>query len=84
MPTEEESVMTSYITLNHVDTITDPMVKLIKKELAGAIAIRKDVRQSQPNIEALHNQPYTKADPGASSGGVVGVGGRHDDAATKE
>ncbi|KAM3381695.1 hypothetical protein P3S68_007268 [Capsicum galapagoense] len=74
--------MTSYITLGHVDTIADPMLKLIKKELAGATAIRIVVRQGQPNVEALHDQPFTEADPGASFGGVVGVGGRHADAAT--
>ncbi|KAF3624635.1 hypothetical protein FXO37_31271 [Capsicum annuum] len=59
----------------------DPMVELIRKELARATAIRRAVRQGQPNIEALHDQP-TKADSGASSGGVVGVGSRHADAAT--
>ncbi|KAM3382579.1 hypothetical protein P3S68_008153 [Capsicum galapagoense] len=80
--TEEESVMTSYITLGHVDTIADPTVELIKKELAGATAIRRAVRQGQPNVEALHDQPFTKTDPGASSGGVDGVGGRYADAAT--
>ncbi|KAF3650181.1 hypothetical protein FXO38_17282 [Capsicum annuum] len=37
--------------------------------------------QGQPNVEALHDQP-TEADLGASSGGVIGVGGRHADAAT--
>ena len=74
--------MTSYITLGHVDTIAEPSVELIKKELAGATAIRKVVRQGRPNIESLHNQPFTKADPGTSSGGVVGVGGRHADTAT--
>ena len=74
--------MTSYITLGHVDTITDPMVELIKEELAGATTIRREVRQGQPNVEALHDQPFTKADPGASSGGVVGVGGRYAAAAT--
>ena len=55
--------MTSYITLGHVDTIADPTVELIKKELAGATAIRRAVRQGQPNVEALHDQPFTKADP---------------------
>ncbi|KAF3626897.1 hypothetical protein FXO37_30157 [Capsicum annuum] len=74
--------MTSYITLDHLDTIADPMVELIKNELAGATAIRRAVRQGQHNVEALHDQPFTKADPGASSGGVVGIGGRHADAAT--
>ncbi|KAM3323168.1 hypothetical protein P3S67_004319 [Capsicum chacoense] len=42
--TEEELVMTFYITLGHVDTIADPTVELIKKELAGATAIRRAVR----------------------------------------
>ena len=74
--------MTSYITLGHVDTIVDPTVDLIKKELAGEIDIRRAVRQSQPNVEALHDQPFSKADPGASSGRVIGVGGRHDDDTT--
>ncbi|KAM3266270.1 hypothetical protein P3L10_003264 [Capsicum annuum] len=82
LPTEEDSVMTFYITLGHIDTIADPMMELIKKELAGATTIRRAVRQGQPNVEALHDQPFTKADPGASSGGVVGVGGRHTDAAS--
>ncbi|KAF3629076.1 hypothetical protein FXO38_16465 [Capsicum annuum] len=81
VPTEEESVMTSYITLGYVDTIADPMVELIKEELAGVIAIRRAVRQGYPNVETLHDQP-TKADRGTSFGGVVGVGGRHADAAT--
>ena len=76
--------MTFFITLSLVDTIEDPTVELIKKELVGETTIRRAVRQGQPNVEALHDQPFTKADPGASSGGVVGVGGRHVDAATKE
>ncbi|KAF3634390.1 hypothetical protein FXO38_25159 [Capsicum annuum] len=81
VPTERESMMTSYITLGYVDTIADSTVELIKKELAGATTIRRAVRQGQPNVEALHDQS-TMADPGASSGGVVGVGGRYTDAAT--
>ncbi|KAM3232717.1 hypothetical protein P3L10_018076 [Capsicum annuum] len=76
VPTDEELVMTFYITLGHVHTIADPTVELIKKELTGATAIRRAVRQGQPNVEALHDQPFTKADPGASSGGVVGIGSR--------
>ncbi|KAM3382898.1 hypothetical protein P3S68_008473 [Capsicum galapagoense] len=82
VPTEEESVMTSYITLGYVDTIEDPMVELIKKELVRATTIRRAVRQGQPNVEALHDQLFIKADPGASSTGVIGVGGRHADACT--
>ncbi|KAF3652961.1 hypothetical protein FXO37_17246 [Capsicum annuum] len=78
MPTEEELVMTSYITIGPVDTMADPTVELIKKELARAITIKRAVRQGQPNVEALHDQP-TKVDSSASSGGVVGVGGRHVD-----
>ncbi|KAF3632952.1 hypothetical protein FXO38_25846 [Capsicum annuum] len=77
VPTEQESV----ITLGHVDTIANPMMELIKKELAGAIAIRRSIRQGQPNVESLHDQP-TKADLDASSVGVFGVGGRHADAAS--
>ena len=73
--------MTFFITLGLVDIIADPTVELIKKELAGATAIRRAVRQGQPSVKALHDQP-TEADPGTSSGGVVGVGDRHDDAAT--
>ena len=84
VPTEQELGMSSFITLGHVDTIADPTIELIKKELAGATAIRRAVRQGQPNVEALHDQPFTKADPGASSSGVIGVGGRHADAAPKE
>ena len=78
--TEEEFVMTSYITLGHVNTIADPMVELIKKELAGPTAIRRAVRQGQPNVEALHDHP-TEADPDASSG-RVDVGDGHVDVAT--
>ncbi|KAF3656156.1 hypothetical protein FXO38_14303 [Capsicum annuum] len=81
MPTEQESVMTSYITLSYVDTIAYPTVELINKKLAGATAIRRTVRQGQPNVEALHDQA-TDVDPGASSGGVFSVGGRHTDAST--
>ncbi|KAF3622686.1 hypothetical protein FXO38_31146 [Capsicum annuum] len=81
VPTEQEMGMTSFITLGHVDTIADLMVELIKKKLAGAIAIRRVIRQGQPNVQALHNQP-TAADLGASSGGVIGFSGSHADAAT--
>ncbi|KAF3619734.1 putative U4/U6 small nuclear ribonucleoprotein Prp3-like [Capsicum annuum] len=81
VPTEEELLMTSYITLGHVDTIANPTVELIRKELDGETAIRRAFRQGQSNVEALHDQP-TKADPGASSGRVIGVGVRHTDATT--
>ncbi|KAM3282016.1 hypothetical protein P3S67_027663 [Capsicum chacoense] len=81
VPIEQESVMTYYITLGYIDTIADPTVELINKKSDGATTIIRAVRQGQPNVEALHNQP-TKADPGASSSGVVGVGGRHADTAT--
>ncbi|KAF3626078.1 hypothetical protein FXO37_30527 [Capsicum annuum] len=74
VPTEEESLMTSYITLGYVDTIADPTIELIRKELARATVIRRTVRQGQPNVEALHDQ-LTKADLGASASGVIGVGG---------
>ncbi|KAF3636304.1 hypothetical protein FXO38_24271 [Capsicum annuum] len=63
--------MTSFITLGLVDTITDPTVELIKKELAVAITIRRAVRKGQPNVKALHDQP-TAIDSGASSRGVAG------------
>ncbi|KAF3665880.1 hypothetical protein FXO37_10843 [Capsicum annuum] len=81
VPTEQELGMTSFITLGYVDTIVDPAMELINKELAGATAIRRVVRQGQPNVEALYDQP-TAADPSAFSGGVVGVDGRHVDVAT--
>ncbi|KAF3628873.1 hypothetical protein FXO38_27990 [Capsicum annuum] len=81
VPTEQELGMTSFITLGHVDTIANPIVELIKKELVVAIAIRRVVRQDQPNVEALHDQT-TAADLGASSDGVVSVGGRYADAST--
>ncbi|KAF3637786.1 hypothetical protein FXO37_24718 [Capsicum annuum] len=80
VPADEDSLMNSYITLGHVDTIVDPTVDLIRKELAGATAIRRSVRQGQPNVMSLHDQP-TKANLGASYGGVFGVGGRHANAA---
>ncbi|PHT98774.1 hypothetical protein BC332_32294 [Capsicum chinense] len=57
VPTEEELVMTSYITLSYVDNIADPIVELIKKKLAGATAIRRAVRQGHPNVKTLHDQP---------------------------
>ncbi|KAM3339292.1 hypothetical protein P3S68_029161 [Capsicum galapagoense] len=68
-----------------VDTKEDPTVNIIKKKLAGETSIRRAVRQGQPNVEALHNQPQTATDPCASSvglaGGVVCNGGSHPDAA---
>ncbi|KAM3222392.1 hypothetical protein P3L10_021662 [Capsicum annuum] len=68
-----------------VDTKEDPTVELIKKELARAITIRRAVRQRQPNVEALNDQPQIVTDPGASSGGVasgvVDDGGSHPDVA---
>ncbi|KAM3326364.1 hypothetical protein P3S67_001490 [Capsicum chacoense] len=83
LSTEHELGMTSFITLDLINTIADPIVKLIKKELAGATSIRRAFRQGQPNVEALHNQPIV-IDLGAASGGVAGgvvdVGGSHADA----
>ena len=73
MPTKKKLVMTSFITLGHVDTITDPTVELIKKELAGETSIRRAVRQGQPNVEALHDQPTF----GDVAGGVVDDSGSH-------
>ncbi|KAF3635722.1 hypothetical protein FXO37_25845 [Capsicum annuum] len=84
VPTEQELGMTSVITLGLIDTITDPTVELIKKELAGPTSIRREVRQGQPNVETLHDQPI-EIHPGASSRGiasvVVDVSGRYADAA---
>ncbi|KAM3397828.1 hypothetical protein P3S68_001342 [Capsicum galapagoense] len=72
VPTVDELGMTSFFTLGLVDIKEDPTMELIKKELAGATSIRRAVRQGQPNVEALHDQPQTTTDPGASSGGVAG------------
>ncbi|KAM3270687.1 hypothetical protein P3S67_028889 [Capsicum chacoense] len=47
------------------------MVELIKKELAGATSIRRAVRQGQPNVEVLHDQPQTTTDPCSSSGALL-------------
>ncbi|KAM3248836.1 hypothetical protein P3L10_010605 [Capsicum annuum] len=81
--TEHELGMTFFITLDLINTIANPTVELIKKELAGATSIRRAFRQGQPNVEALHNQPIV-IDLGAVSGGVAGgvvdVGGSHVDA----
>ncbi|KAM3378803.1 hypothetical protein P3S68_011216 [Capsicum galapagoense] len=81
---EQELGMASFITLGVVDTITDPTIELIKKELARSIAIRRAVRQDQPNVEALYDQP-TATDPCVFSrgiaGGVVDAGDSHPDAA---
>ena len=49
--------MTSGVTLGFIDTIADPMMELMKKELAGETFIRRSFRQGQPNVEALHDQP---------------------------
>ncbi|KAM3326438.1 hypothetical protein P3S67_001564 [Capsicum chacoense] len=46
-------------------------MELIKKELAGATAIRRAVRKGQPSVEALHDHT-TATDSRASSGGIVG------------
>ncbi|KAM3236123.1 hypothetical protein P3L10_016160 [Capsicum annuum] len=81
MPTIDELGMTFFLTLGLIDTKKDPTVELIKKELDRAISIRRAVRQGQPNVEALHDQPQTATDLGASSrgvtGGVVCDGGSH-------
>ncbi|KAF3653141.1 hypothetical protein FXO38_15775 [Capsicum annuum] len=63
------------------DTIADSTMELTKKESAEATAIRRAFRQGYPRFKALHDQP-TKADLGASSGGVFGIGSRHADATT--
>ncbi|KAM3377223.1 hypothetical protein P3S68_009636 [Capsicum galapagoense] len=85
VPTIDELRMTSFLTLGLVDTKEDPMVELIKKELDGATSMRRAVRQDHPNVEALHDQPQTATDPGASSGGIAGGvvcdGGSHSAAA---
>ncbi|KAF3626923.1 hypothetical protein FXO37_30143 [Capsicum annuum] len=82
MPTEQELGMTSFITLGLINTIADLIVELINKKLAGAISIRRVVRQGQPNVKALHDQPAT-TNPGAMSegvaGGVVHIRGNHAD-----
>ncbi|KAM3394938.1 hypothetical protein P3S68_003942 [Capsicum galapagoense] len=77
--------MTSFLSLGLVDTKEDPTVELTNKELTRATSIKRAVRQGQPNVEALHDQPQTATDPGAFSegvaGGVVCDGGSHPDAA---
>ncbi|KAM3219172.1 hypothetical protein P3L10_023703 [Capsicum annuum] len=72
VPTIDELEMTSFLTMGLVDTKEDPMVELIKKELDGAISIRRAVRQGQSNVEALHDLTQIAKDLGASSGGVAG------------
>ncbi|KAM3326346.1 hypothetical protein P3S67_001472 [Capsicum chacoense] len=72
VPTIDELGMTSFLTLGLVDTKEYPTVELIKKELDGAISIRRAIRQGQSNVEALHDQTQTATEPGASSGGVAG------------
>ncbi|KAM3321547.1 hypothetical protein P3S67_002698 [Capsicum chacoense] len=81
VPTIDELGMTSFLTLGLDDTKEDPTVELIKKELDGAISIRRAVRQGQSNFEDLYDLTQTATDPGASSGGVAGGviydGGNH-------
>ncbi|KAM3356229.1 hypothetical protein P3S68_022943 [Capsicum galapagoense] len=72
VPTIDELGMTYFLTLGLVNTKEDPTVELIKKELAGATSIKREVRQGQPNVEVLHDQPQIAIDLGASSGGVAG------------
>ncbi|KAF3639631.1 hypothetical protein FXO38_22551 [Capsicum annuum] len=65
------------------DTIAYPTLELIKKELAGVIAIRRAVGQGQPNVEALYDQLAAMdsvATFGGITGGVVHVDGSHADA----
>ncbi|KAF3618775.1 hypothetical protein FXO37_34027 [Capsicum annuum] len=80
---EQELEMTSFITLGLIDMIVDLTVELIKNELAGATTIRRAVRQGQPHVEALNDQPAATDLGDASggvSGGVVDVGGIYADA----
>jgi len=82
LPTVHELGMTSFLTLGLVDTKEDPTMDLIKKKLAGAKAIRRAVRQGQPNVEALHDQPttiYLGAFSGGVAGGFVDDSGSHPD-----
>ncbi|KAF3615258.1 hypothetical protein FXO37_35583 [Capsicum annuum] len=82
VPTMQELGLTFFITLGLVYTIADPMMELINKELARAAAIRKVVKQGQPNIEVLHDQPAATnlcAAFGGVAGGVVDVGGSPSD-----
>ncbi|KAM3397676.1 hypothetical protein P3S68_001189 [Capsicum galapagoense] len=66
--------MTFFLTLGLVGTSTKEYstVELIKKELDGAISIRRADRQGQSNVEALHDLTQTATDPGASFGGIAG------------
>ncbi|KAF3636306.1 hypothetical protein FXO38_24273 [Capsicum annuum] len=45
VPTEQKLGMASFIALGHVDTIANPTVKLINKELSGETTIRRVVRK---------------------------------------
>ncbi|KAM3377665.1 hypothetical protein P3S68_010078 [Capsicum galapagoense] len=72
VPTVDELGMIFFLTLHLVDTKEDPTVKLIKKKLYKAASIRREVRQGQSNVEALHDQTQTTTDLGASFGGVAG------------
>ncbi|KAF3624724.1 hypothetical protein FXO38_30105 [Capsicum annuum] len=79
--TEKKLRMTFLITLGLIDTIANPMVEFIKKELAGATVIRSSVRKGQPSVEALHDQT-TAANSNISSRDIFGgvdIGGRHAD-----
>ncbi|KAF3620488.1 hypothetical protein FXO37_33240 [Capsicum annuum] len=67
VPIEQELGMTFFIILGLVDTIAYSIVELIKKELAEATAIRRAIRQSQSNVEALHDQPAA-TNSGTASG----------------
>ena len=61
-------------------------MELVKKKLDGLTSIRRVVRQGQPNVEALHDQPQTITNSGDSSGGIAGGvicdSGSHPDATT--
>lgn len=77
--------MASFVTLDLVHTIADPIIELIKKELDITRSIRWESREGQPHVEALHDQPAT-TDLGVAcgiiggdgvAGGVVDVGFFH-------
>ncbi|KAF3656833.1 hypothetical protein FXO37_15262 [Capsicum annuum] len=79
--TQQKLGMTSFITLDFVDTIAHPTVELIKKKLAGEIAIKRVVRKGT-NIKTLYDQPAATdlgVASGGVSGGVVHIGGNHVD-----
>ncbi|KAH0737467.1 hypothetical protein KY290_036172 [Solanum tuberosum] len=84
VPTEQELLMPFFLTLEIIDTKSDPTVDLIKKELAGATTIRReahivsgDADDVALDVDVDVNIDVDIGDTGAKSGGehVDDVGG---------